>query len=64
MLANLTPFLIHWAILAFGLWVCSHVFKGIRFDGTGALVISALLLGLANAVVRPLLGKSGADQNL
>ncbi|HRO51850.1 MAG: phage holin family protein [Alicycliphilus sp.] len=55
MLANLTPFLIHWATLALGLWVCSHVFKGIRFDGVGALVISALLLGLANAVVRPLL---------
>ena len=55
MLANLTPFLIHWATLALRLWVCSHVFKGIRFDGVGALVISALLLGLANAVVRPLL---------
>ena len=27
MLANLTPFLIHWATLALGLWVCSHVFK-------------------------------------
>jgi putative membrane protein len=55
MLANFTPFLIHWALLAFGLWVCSHVFKGIRFDSSGALAIAALLLGLANAVVRPLL---------
>jgi putative membrane protein len=55
MLADLTPFLLHWAITAFALWVASHVFKGLRFDSTGALVVAALLLGLANAVVRPLL---------
>ncbi|AVS90571.1 hypothetical protein C8246_00360 [Paracidovorax avenae] len=55
MLANLTPFLLHWAITAFALWVASHVFKGLRFGSTGALVVAALLLGLANAVVRPLL---------
>ncbi|MDA8449274.1 phage holin family protein [Acidovorax sp. NCPPB 3859] len=51
MLANLTPFLLHWAITAFALWVASHVFKGLRFGSTGALVVAALLLGLANAVV-------------
>ncbi len=55
MLANLTPFLLHWALTAFALWVASHVFKGMRFSGTGALVVAALLLGLANAIVRPLL---------
>ncbi len=55
MLTNLTPFLLHWAITAVSLWVASHLFKGIRFGSTGALVVSALLLGLANAVVRPLL---------
>jgi putative membrane protein len=55
MLTNLTPFLLHWAITAFALWVASHVFKGLRFGSTGALALSALLLGLANAVVRPLL---------
>ena len=55
MLADLTPVLLHWAITAFALWVASHVFKGLRFDSTGALVVAALLLGLANAVVRPLL---------
>lgn len=55
MLDNLTPFLLHWAITAFGLWVASHVFKGLRFDGAGALGVAALLLGLANAIVRPLL---------
>lgn len=55
MLTDLTPFLLHWAITAFALWVASHVFKGLRFGSTGALALSALLLGLANAVVRPLL---------
>lgn len=55
MLANLTPFLLHWALTAFAMWVASHVFKGMRFSGSGALAVSALLLGLANAVVRPLL---------
>ena len=55
MLANLSPFLLHWAITALSLWVASHVFKGLRFDGTSAFVVAALLLGLANAVVRPLL---------
>ncbi len=55
MLDNLAPFLIHWAITALSLWIASHIFKGLTFESTGALVISALLLGLANAVVKPLL---------
>lgn len=55
MLHNLTPFLVHWAITALALWAASFLFRGIRFDSTGALAISALLLGFANAVVKPLL---------
>jgi putative membrane protein len=55
MLTNLTPFLLHWAITGFALWVASHVFKGMQFSSTSSLVVSALLLGLANAIVRPLL---------
>lgn len=55
MLSNLTPFLIHWAITALSLWIASHLFRGIRFDSTGALVVAALLLGFANAIVKPLL---------
>lgn len=55
MLNNLTPFLLHWAITAFALWVASYVFKGVRYDSASTLLIAALLLGLANAVVRPLL---------
>lgn len=55
MFANILPFLLHWAITALSLWVASHLFKGIRFSSTSSLVVSALVLGLANAVVRPLL---------
>jgi len=55
MLDNLHPFLLHWAITSLSLWVASHIFKGLRFESTGALIVSALLLGFANAVVKPLL---------
>lgn len=55
MLQNLTAFFLHWAITGLCLWIASLVFKGIRFDSTGALIGSALLLGLANALVKPLL---------
>jgi putative membrane protein len=55
MLNNLAPFLVHWAITALALWVASLIFRGLKFESTSALVISALLLGLANAVVKPLL---------
>jgi len=52
---SLTTFLLHWAITAVSLWVASHVFDGLKFSSTGALVVSALLLGFANAIVKPLL---------
>lgn len=55
MFDNLTPFLLHWAITALSLWVASHVFRGVTFASSGALVIAALLLGFANAIVKPLL---------
>ena len=51
----LRPFLLHWGITAIALWVASHIFKGVRFTSTSALIVSALLLGFANAVVKPLL---------
>jgi len=55
MLDHLLPFLLHWAITSLSLWAASHVFKGIRFADTRALIVSALLLGFANAILRPLL---------
>jgi putative membrane protein len=55
MFDNLTRFLLHWGVTSLSLWVASYVFSGIRFADTSALIVSALLLGFANAIVRPLL---------
>lgn len=55
MLTELTPFLLHWGIMSLSLWVTSYVFSGIKFADTPSLIISALLLGFANAIVKPLL---------
>lgn len=47
--------LLLWALNTLGLWVADDVFDGIRFDSAGALWVSGLLLGLVNAVIRPVL---------
>lgn len=52
---HILPFLVHWAITAVSLWVASRLFRGLAFADTRALLVSALVLGLANAVVRPVL---------
>lgn len=48
-------FFIRLIITALGLWVADVLLEGIGFTGTGALIVSALLLGLVNAVIRPIL---------
>lgn len=40
---------------ALGLWLADRLVRGISFDGTGPLLFAALLLGVVNAVVRPVL---------
>lgn len=55
MLNNLSEFLAHWAITALALWVASAIFSGISFSSKQSLFVSALLLGFANAIVRPVL---------
>ncbi len=47
-------FLLRAAIAALGLWVASLLLPGISFDSTTTLAIAALLLGVVNAVVRPI----------
>ena len=47
--------ILSWATTALSLWAASHIFRGLKFDSRGSLFVSALLLGLANAVVKPLL---------
>jgi putative membrane protein len=40
-------------VTAFGLWMADMVLAGVRFDSVVALWFAALLLGLVNAFVRP-----------
>jgi putative membrane protein len=49
----MSGFLIRLAIGAFGLWMAQRLVSGITIDGTLALLLAALLLGVVNAVVRP-----------
>jgi putative membrane protein len=48
-------FLLRLLITALGLWVADRLLPGIAITGTGSLIISALLLGLVNAVIRPVI---------
>lgn len=48
-------FLFRLLITALGLWVAATIVPGMAIDGVGALIISALLLGLVNAVIRPVI---------
>lgn len=48
-------FLIHWATVALSLWVATEIVPGIRVSSFTVLVIGALILGLVNACVRPVL---------
>ncbi len=52
---SLSMFLLHWGLTALSLWVASHIFKGISFESGSALLVSALLLGFVNAILRPVL---------
>ena len=54
-MGNLTPFLVQWALTSLSLWVASYIFNGLRFADGGSLLVAALLLGFANAIVKPLL---------
>ena len=47
-------FLLRAAISALGLWVASQIFGGLHFSSPSKLAVAAILLGIVNAVVRPL----------
>lgn len=48
-------FLTRLVITALGLWLAATIVPGIGFAGWRALIIAALLLGIVNAIVRPIL---------
>ena len=45
---------IRWVTTAFALWLTSLLVKGIEVDGAPALFVAAVVLGIFNAVLRPL----------
>jgi putative membrane protein len=47
-------FILRVAIGAFGLWLAAKIVPGMTIQGMGNLVGASLLLGIVNAVVRPL----------
>ena len=51
----MTGFILRLLIVALGLWLASELVPGIEVKGVGTLLGAALLLGIVNAVVRPVL---------
>jgi putative membrane protein len=49
----LRGFLLRVLISALGLWLASEWVPGVRFHGASTLLLAALLLGVVNAIVRP-----------
>jgi putative membrane protein len=50
----MTGFLLRVAIVALGLWLATYILPGLYFEGPGTLLAAALLLGVVNAIVRPI----------
>ncbi|KPQ39142.1 MAG: putative membrane protein [Phormidium sp. OSCR] len=48
-------FIVTWLMTALALVVTAYIVPGIELDGFNAALIAAIILGLVNAVVRPLL---------
>ena len=47
--------LVAWGINAAALWVADVIFSGVRIHGWWAYIIGAAVLGIANAVIKPVL---------
>jgi putative membrane protein len=48
-------FLMHWLVVAIALWVAAYIIPGVDVTSWQALAIAAIVLGLVNAIVRPIL---------
>jgi len=49
----LARFIVRAVFAALGLWLAAKVVPGVRVDDTGTLIVAAVLLGVVNALVRP-----------
>jgi putative membrane protein len=48
-------FLVHWLVIALALWVTTWILPGVNVSSYTALAIASVVLGLVNALVRPVL---------
>ena len=44
-----------WGINALALWICNGIFDSVSIHGAWAYIIGAAVLGIANAVLKPIL---------
>ncbi len=51
----MTRFVLRAVISAIGFWIATRWVHGMRIDNPGTLVLAGLLLGVVNAIVRPIL---------
>jgi putative membrane protein len=49
----LARFIVRAIFAALGLWISAQVTRGVSYDSTGSLIAAAVLLGIVNAFVRP-----------
>jgi putative membrane protein len=50
----MTGFILRACVTALGLWLATRVVSGIRIDDPWTLVFAGFLLGIVNAIVRPI----------
>lgn len=48
-------FILQAVVTGLGLWLAAYLVPGVAFLSTGSLIAAAVLLGLVNAIVRPVL---------
>ena len=48
-------FIFRWAITTLAVMIAASILRGIRYDTIGSLIMAALLLGILNAFIRPIL---------
>jgi len=49
----MVKFLVRAVFAALGLWVASEIVPGVHVTTVGTLIVAAVLLGVVNAIVRP-----------
>jgi putative membrane protein len=51
---SMARFIVRAVFAALGLWLAAQLLDGVSFDDTTTLIVAAVLLGLVNAVIRPI----------